>query len=67
MSFMKPYKMPKTKRGAWRQYDAIWNAYRRAYAGGGMFGFDWPTFRVNWPEAYDHIQKMKEAFPSLPD
>ncbi len=34
---------PKSKEGALRQYDAILRSYRRDFAGGGSFGFDFPT------------------------
>lgn len=58
---------PKSKRGALRQYDAILRGYRRTYAGGGMFGFDWPTLRINAPEAYARILVLREVYPKLPD
>lgn len=45
-------KPPRSVAGARRQYNAVVRVYRRAYAGGGQFGFDWPTFRVNWSEGY---------------
>lgn len=61
------YKMPKTKRGADRQYDSILRAYRRTYASGGMFGFDWPTFRLNAPDAFAHIREMQRAYENLPE
>ena len=61
------YKMPKTKPGALLQYDSIWRAYRRTYAGGGMFRFDWPTFRMNAPNAYAHIQAVRASFAELPN
>ena len=61
------YKMPKTKRGAVKQYWAILRAYRRTYDGGGMFGYDWPTFRLNAPEAFAHIAAIRDNFRALPD
>ena len=61
------YKMPKSKRGAWRQYDAIIRQYQRDFAGGGLFGWDMPTLRINAPDKYNHIMAMKEIFSSLPD
>ena len=57
---------PRTKEGAFRQYNALINAYRRDFAGGGLFGFDWPTFRMNDPERYARVQELRALFPSLP-
>jgi hypothetical protein len=62
-----PYMMPKSKRGARRQYDALMRKYRRDYAGGGSFGFDWPTLRANAPQLYAHLHAMNAAFRYLPD
>ncbi len=61
------YKMPKTKRGADRCYDTVMRAYRRTYAGGGIFGFDWPTFRLNAPEAFAFVREMQRAYDRLPE
>ena len=61
------YTMPKSKRGARRQYDALMRQYRRDYVSGGAFGFDWPTLRANRPALYYHLQEMNEAFRTLPD
>jgi hypothetical protein len=61
------YKTPKTKRGAIRQRDSIISAYKRTYAGGGAFGYDWPTFRVQAPDAYAHLKHMQTLFASLPE
>ena len=60
------YAMPKTQRGATRQWNAILRKYRRDFAGGGAFGFDWPTMRMNAPAAFAHLQAMRTAFASLP-
>jgi hypothetical protein len=60
-------RMPKTKRGASRQFNAILNAYRRAFAGGGMFGFDWPTMRINAPDTYAKLHTLRELYPTLPN
>jgi hypothetical protein len=57
----------KSKRGAVRRYRALVNAYRRLYAGGGSFGFDWATLRLNAPETYAEIQALRAAYASLPD
>jgi hypothetical protein len=64
---MSALKMPRTKRGARRQYDAIIRAYQKAYAGGAMFGMDWPTFRINQPAQHAHVIAMQKAFPTLPE
>ena len=57
---------PKSKEGALRQYDANLNAYRRDFAGGGSFGFDWPTMRLNAPERYERAQHLASLFKTLP-
>lgn len=59
-------KPPRSKRGANRQYSAILRAYKVAFDGGGAFGWDWPTFRINWPEAYARVQELKAVYYSLP-
>jgi hypothetical protein len=58
-------KPPRTRRGAQRQYDAIVRAYKRAFAGGGMFGWDGPTFRANWPEGYQRAQDIAALWRKL--
>ena len=57
----------KTKQGAIRRYDAILRKYRRDFDGGGMFGMDWPTLRLNAPDAYAELQDIRAKFDSLPD
>ena len=57
---------PKSKEGARRQYDANLNAYRRDFAGGGSFGFDWPTMRLNAPDRFERAQKLAAMFKTLP-
>ena len=59
-------KTPKSKRGANRQYSAILRAYKTVYAGGGAFGWDWPTLRCNWPEGYAKLQALKAVYYGLP-
>jgi hypothetical protein len=61
------YAMPKSKRGATRQWNAILRAYRRGFAGGGAFGFDWPTMRLNSPNAYAHLMTLARLFDQLPE
>lgn len=59
---------PRTRAGAVRQYGAIVRTYKRAFAGGGLFGWDWPTFRMNWPEGHArawHLYKLAEALPQV--
>lgn len=60
-------KAPKTKQGAERQAMALLNKYRRDYAGGGAFGFDWPTLRVNSPDTYTRFQELKALHAALPN
>jgi hypothetical protein len=52
-------KPPRTPAGCDRQYRAVFNAYTRAFAGGGAFGYDWPTLRINWPEGYAKLQELE--------
>ena len=61
------YTMPKTKRGARRQYDAIIRRCQQELAGGLAFGLDWPTLMVTFPDRYAHLQAMNAAFAKLPD
>ena len=63
---MKVFKMLRTKRGAVRQLNAILRATARADRGGMLFGRDWPTFRINHPQEYTHIQAMKTTYTKLP-
>ena len=63
---MKTYHPPKSKRGALRQYRAIMNAYRRDFAGGGAFGWDWPTFAINSPERYKQVRTLQALYRELP-
>lgn len=43
-------KYPKTIAGADRQYRILLRAYKRAYDGGGTFGWDSRTLAINEPE-----------------
>ena len=58
--------LPKSKEGAARQVDSLIRSYRRDFAGGGAFGFDWSTFRINSPERYARIVEIKGMFDALP-
>lgn len=57
---------PKSKEGALRQYDALIRSYRRDFAGGGSFGFDWPTMRLNSPERFARARELSAMFQTLP-
>lgn len=59
--------MVRTKRGALRRYNAILRSYLRDFADGGMFGFDWPTLRLNSPERYAQLVHLKTIYRSLPE
>jgi len=61
---IKPW--PKSKEGCARQIDALIRAYRRDFAGGGAFGFDWPTMRLNSPERYERICALQKLSGELP-
>lgn len=60
----KPYR---TKRGADRHYEAVLNAYKVAWSGGGSFGWDWPTLRANWPEGYVYLRGICDVYDQLPE
>lgn len=57
---------PKSKEGCARQIDAILRSYRRDFAGGGAFGFDWPTFRANSPKRYERVRALQTLAVQLP-
>ena len=57
---------PKSKEGAARQVNAILNSYFRDFAGGGAYGWDWPTLRLNSPERYAKIIALCKAIKDLP-
>jgi len=59
-------KWPKSKSGCERQIDAILRAYRRDFAGGGAFGWDWPTFRLNSPDRYERVRALQKLWHDLP-
>lgn len=60
-------KMPRTKRGANRQANALVNMFHRKMSDGARFGIDWPTVRVWFPVEYAHFQSMKAVYKTLPD
>lgn len=45
---------------AMKRYNKIFTQYQLDYAGGGQFGFDWPTIKLNRPETYWELKKMLE-------
>ena len=57
---------PKSKAGCIRQINACINAYRRAFSGGGSFGFDWSTMRLNDPETFERIRTLQKLSAELP-
>jgi hypothetical protein len=57
---------PKSKQGCVRQVDAILRSYRRDFAGGGAFGYDWPTFRLNSPDRYERVRALQNLWHELP-
>ena len=64
MKTVKPW--PKSKEGCSRQIDALIRRYRRDFAGGGAFGFDWPTMCLNAPATYDRIRALQKLNGELP-
>jgi len=61
---MKPW--PKSKAGCERQMWALIRAYRRDFKGGGQFGYDWSTFRLNDPERYNRFRILQKLWHELP-
>ena len=57
---------PKTKAGCERQISALINSYRRDFSGGGQFGYDWPTFRLNSPERFERVRALQKLYVELP-
>jgi hypothetical protein len=57
---------PKSQEGASRQFWAVLAMYRRDFAGGGSFGWDWPTFRINSPALYTRARALQTIYPTLP-
>ena len=57
---------PKSKQGCARQIDAVLRSYRRDFAGGGAFGYDWPTFQLNSPERYARVRTLRNLWYELP-
>lgn len=57
---------PKSKEGCAKQIDALLAEYRRNFAGGGSFGFDWQTLRMNDPERYERIRALQTLCLGLP-
>ena len=57
---------PKSKQGCARQIDAVLRAYRRDFAGGDAFGYDWPTFRLNSPDRYERVRALQKLAIELP-
>ena len=57
--------LPKSERGALRQYATLYRQYRTAHAGGFAFGADMPTLRVNEPEAYARMKYLYETYPNV--
>ena len=56
----------RTRRGAWRRYNAIIRQCYRDCAGGLTFGLDWPTLRIHWPDRYAELKALRWGYPFLP-
>jgi hypothetical protein len=63
---MPEYTLPKSKRGAHRQYNAIVNRWYRQLKGGTEYGIDWPTARIFFPTDCAHIDQIRAVYKSLP-
>ena len=57
-------KPPKTLKGAAYQHRTLLRAYMRAYAGGGMFGWDTRTLNANEPELFAYLTKLERKWKS---
>ena len=57
---------PKSKQGCIRQINALLNSYQRDFSGGGAFGWDWPTFRLNSPERHERVRALQKLHAELP-
>lgn len=57
---------PKSKEGCERQINALIRAYQRDFSGGGTFGYDWPTFRINDPTRYERVRTLQNLWRGLP-
>ena len=51
----------RTKRGAWRRYNALLKQVNR-----DMFGADWPTLRICQPEIYHELKDIQARYNTLP-
>jgi hypothetical protein len=60
-------KMPKSKRGVIRKYNAIMRRVFESMRGGLEYGLDWPTFYACFPEEAKIVLAMRDAYPKLPD
>lgn len=56
----------RTKEGALRAYDTTLRRYMRENAGGGQYGYDWPTMRVQAPETYARLRELIALARTLP-
>lgn len=56
----------RTKQGCERRINALLRSYQRDFAGGGAFGWDWPTFRLNSPERYEEVRALQRLYVELP-
>ena len=59
-------RQPKTQSGCVRKIEAILRAYQRDFAGGGSFGWDWPTFKLNSLQAYERVRELQNLCVELP-
>lgn len=60
-----PGVVPKTAAGAIRRYGALLRDYERRFAGGGMFGSDWPTLKMNDEALYHELKALLELHKRL--
>lgn len=56
----------RTKQGARRCYNALLRQYFSDFSGGGAFGWDWRTMRLNVPETYDTLRWLQSIYACLP-
>jgi hypothetical protein len=51
-----------TKKQIMRRYDAIIRQCFKDMEGGLAFGMDWPTLKITYPERYQEIVKLRQAW-----
>ena len=56
----------KSKQGCERRINALIRAYQINFSGGGAFGWDWPTFKINDPDRFNQVHTLQKLWMELP-